>query len=76
MLLLKILNIYDRMLILLYKALRCFVGFIHIYTCTFQFYFIFYCVNKHGIARRSLSNIEQNRLHGLPTYLLVVVPSV
>lgn len=41
MLLLKILNIYDRMLILLYKALRCFVGFIHIYTCTFQFYFIF-----------------------------------
>lgn len=41
MLLLKILNIYDRMLILLYKALRCFVGFIHSYTCTFQFYFIF-----------------------------------
>lgn len=41
MLLLKILDIYDRMLILLYKALRCFVGFIHIYTCTFQFYFIF-----------------------------------
>lgn len=41
MLLLKILNIYDRMLILLYKALRCFVGFIHSYTCIFQFYFIF-----------------------------------